>query len=266
MQIFTAMDGRRTDDRRGRRDHRARHRPAEERDVPDDGSRRASTSLPHVARDLSDAARIPPSSQAFAIPACRRAAGAPRLGRRQGRPRLLPEDARPATSMRSTSADGVPAVGAARASRRSMRREASRSPASASATLFVGKDKRRRVPARDARADAALRRPHRRRRSPVARRHRSRDALGLRLGARPVRDAAARSASTTVVAALGTTAPATPRSSDVPASADDPRADARPTAAPVGRAPGTGVVRRRTPAPAWSISATACSASSSIRR
>ena len=144
--------------------------------------------LAAVARDLATQARcrraagLRPSS-------CRRAAGRPRLARRQVRTRLLPEDGDRRDPGARLSAHGIPAVGAAALPVDRCGAEHRRArPAHPRVVRRQGQG--RRVPARHAGANAALRRPHRRRGRRLARRRRSRDALGLRMGARPVRDAA----------------------------------------------------------------------------
>ena len=116
-----------------------------------------------------------------------------RLDRREGRPGLLQADQDADRRQRDPDARSGDARRTARASRRACRRSkrpapSNRHAASASRTLFLGKDKRRRIPARDARPDARLHRQDRAGHRVFNRRRRSRDAVGLRLGTGPVRD------------------------------------------------------------------------------
>ena len=119
---------------------------------------------------------------------CRHRARPPRLGRLQDRPGLLQEDRRREHSD-ARSIDASSTASRSRcASPQSMRHAQSRIRASASADAVSRRGQRRAVPACDPRAHPALRRAHRADDRPLNRRRRPRDALGIRLGARSLRD------------------------------------------------------------------------------
>ena len=245
-------------DRGDRRDHRTGDRPAEERDVPHDGHRRHRR--PRRTWLQQPRERLPTTmTRAVRAAALRRAMIARGLiGEKAGRGfykvrrrRRRHPHARSGDAGVPPEAAGAAAVARGRASR-------SRSPANAIRTLFNGKDKVGEFLRADAGADARLHRHGRARRSPLDRRRRSRDAVGLRLGPRPVRDVDAIGASDV----LGDRSLA--NGADVPAPRRPVR-NGRPPDLQIS-AQGRRGSSAATPAPAWSTSATACSASSSTRR
>ena len=176
-------------DRGDRRHHRPRARPPGQRDVPDHGHRRHRRAR---ARDAQPE-RAPAErsrSRRLRGAAARRAADQARRARREDRQGLLraaQERRRRDRDLDARSGDArVPpeAVGAHRLDRsRQVDRRSGRARAHAVSRQRQG----RRVPARDAGADAGLHRARHARHRPLDRRCRSRDAMGLRLGPRAVR-------------------------------------------------------------------------------
>ena len=183
----------------------------------------------------------PAEQPAFALPPVVDAAGRARLDRRQGRTGFYKKDGDGeilALDFPRRWSTGRPN---GRASRRSMRRAASTSPAERIRTLFGGKDKVGEFLRATLAPTLLYAAAHRRRRRRLTRRHRSRDALGLRLGARPVRDAARHRRRCGRRRARRRGARRCATFSTQPAA---PSGDARPTVDPRLPAPETGVVRK----------------------
>ena len=140
MQVLRALESGRVHDRGDRRDHRPGARPAEERHVPHDGHRRASTSSAHVAKNLqlSSCRRSSRRSSSAAGSARRPARASTSAKRRRPGPRSS-RSIRRRSTYRPKQPARLPALDAAR----SIEDVGERIK-----TLFLGKDKVGAVPAR----------------------------------------------------------------------------------------------------------------------
>ena len=185
MQVFRALERGELHDRGNRCDHRSGDRPAEERDVPDDGHRRDRRARARRARSVRAAGECRGQGAFCRSGDCGRL-GAPGLDRREERPGVLQEDCGRRDPDARSRDDGVSAdaAGAASVARRGANDPG---PSRASANTARRTGQGRQVPQGHAGAHAGLCRARHTRDRSLSRRRGSRHAVGFRMGAGAVR-------------------------------------------------------------------------------